>query len=72
MSRSGTSLTTSIIAAVGADWHGTGPVYVRLMKKNPKGYFERKDLVDLYYPLLQYLGVKWDKPFAQPRKVTEQ
>jgi len=72
MSRSGTSLTTSIIAALGADWRGTGPAYIRLMqKKNPKGYFERKDLVDLNYRLLRNLGVKWNKPLSKPGKLSE-
>jgi len=71
MSRSGTSLTTSIVVALGANWKGTGPAYLELMtEKNPKGYFERKDLVALNYRLLRYLGVEWKNPRAQLGKLS--
>jgi len=71
MSRSGTSLTTSIIVALGANWRGTGPAYTKLMeKKNPKGYFERKDLVALNYRLLRFLGIQWNRPRKRPGKLS--
>ena len=76
MSRSGTSLATSMIAALlgnGAEttWRGSSRAYPK-DAKNPLGYFERADVVHLNYQLLRTLGTPWttfqagfvDRPFA--------
>lgn len=66
MSRSGTSLTTSIVAAVlggparpPAAWRGTGPAYPKDSRTSAAGYFERQDLVSLNYATLRQLGISW-------------
>ncbi len=56
MSRSGTSLTTSIVAELlgggrVATWRGSGKA-LPAGAANPLGYFERQDVVDLNYRLL--------------------
>ena len=68
MSRSGTSLTTSIVAAVlggparpAATWRGTGPAYPRDSRTSAAGYFERQDLVSLNYATLRQLGLSWTR-----------
>lgn len=62
MTRSGTSLATSIIAALlGGDartWRGSGQPYPT-DTHNVFGYFERDDVVRLNYKVLQWLGISW-------------
>jgi len=64
MSRSGTSLTTSLIAAMGANWVGSSLAFTRNMAQlNPKGFFERADVIRLnYHDLGSYLGIDWKDP----------
>lgn len=62
MSRSGTSLTTSMMSALlgGAAevWRGSGAPYPA-DRANPGGYFERQDVVRLNYDALRALGTPW-------------
>jgi hypothetical protein len=66
MARSGTSLTTSIIADMllrngSSDvvWRGGAPAYP-VDKRNPHGYFERADVVALNYKYVRELtGASW-------------
>ena len=62
MSRSGTSLTTSAIAALSgggeAAWRGTGARYPD-DGANSLGYFERLDVVRLNYEALRSIGYSW-------------
>lgn len=63
MSRSGTSLTTSIVASVlhndsDAAWRG-GAAPLPTDQHNTLGYFERQDVVQLNYRTLGVLGQPW-------------
>lgn len=62
MSRSGTSLTTSIIAKLlGHEpncWHGSAKPYPT-DKSNPRGYYEHSGVVSLNYQVLGQMGVRW-------------
>jgi len=62
MSRSGSSLTTSIVASVfgpGPEvWRGGGKEYPP-DENNPRGYFERKDVIALNYQTISAAGERW-------------
>ena len=63
MSRSGTSLATSLVASLLGDrspavWRGSGPSYPT-DNRNRLGYFERHDLVRLNYDVLRSLSGSW-------------
>lgn len=76
MSRSGTSLTASIVAALlggpsrpQSTWRGTGPAYPKDSRTGPAGYFERRDVVSLNYEVLRQLGQPWSR--FPPRYASE-
>jgi len=62
MTRSGTSLTTSTVAAMmnrgEASWRGSGPAYPT-DRRNRFGYFERADVVSLNYQALRSVVGSW-------------
>ena len=63
MSRSGTSLTTSVVAALlgggrPQTWRGSSKA-LSSDSANPHGYFERQDAVSLNYATIQALGYSW-------------
>eukprot|EP00322_Chrysochromulina_rotalis_P028107 CAMPEP_0115864392 /NCGR_PEP_ID=MMETSP0287-20121206/19179_1 /TAXON_ID=412157 /ORGANISM="Chrysochromulina rotalis, Strain UIO044" /LENGTH=337 /DNA_ID=CAMNT_0003318865 /DNA_START=15 /DNA_END=1025 /DNA_ORIENTATION=+ len=62
MSRSGSSLTTSIVASLFGGsvtaWRGGGSE-LPADSANPRGYFERRDVVGLNYEAIRVAGQRW-------------
>ena len=61
MHRSGTSMVAGAIARMGA---ATGPPGEDLgaSEENPRGFFERRDVVDLDHDILAAAGADWHRP----------
>ncbi|KTG16283.1 MULTISPECIES: glycosyltransferase [unclassified Guyparkeria] len=66
--RSGTSLCTAAIEALGADLR-IDEIYVN--EDNRKGFFEQPDIVALNEKLLEQLGGVWDNPAFDARLASE-
>jgi GT2 family glycosyltransferase len=61
MHRSGTSATCEALCNLGLDLAGSGEVLAP-DEWNPRGYFERRQLVELADRALGWLGGSWDRP----------
>ena len=65
MSRSGTSLATSLVAAMlgggDASWRGPNGAAYPTDGRNRLGYFERRDVVALNYEVLRGLSGSWTR-----------
>lgn len=66
--RSGTSLCTAAVEALGAD---TCIQQLYRNNENEKGFFEHPDLVEFNENLLEYLGGSWDNPFFNAAKASQ-
>jgi hypothetical protein len=65
MHRSGTSLVTGLLGKMGADL-GPGGVDSEVNAGNPKGFFERRDVIEINDDLLAGQGAAWYRPASFP------
>ncbi len=65
MHRSGTSLVTGLLGKMGADL-GPGGVDTEANAGNPKGFWERLDVIEINDDLLAGQGAAWYRPAAFP------
>lgn len=63
MHRSGTSLATQLINAMGAEV-GPESMLMKPMPDNPRGFWERRDVAALNEAVLQARGCSWDAPVS--------
>ena len=69
--RSGTSLVTRLINMMGAYCFGEG-TSIGFNEENPKGFWERRDVIEANDKLLAAAGASWDRPAAwQPGDIDE-
>lgn len=61
--RSGTSLVTRLINMMGAYCFGEG-TSIGFNEENPKGFWERRDVIEANDKLLAAAGASWDRPAA--------
>ena len=61
MHRSGTSAVTRIVSLMGA-FLGDENASIGANEENPKGFWERRDVIDINEALLSQTGASWDAP----------
>lgn len=59
MHRSGTSLTTRLVNMMGA-YVGAEGTSIGFNEENPKGFWERKDVIEVNDAILSHFGCSWD------------
>lgn len=58
--RSGTSLLTRLVNMMGA-YFGVGAASIGFNQENPKGFWERRDVIDVNEAILEGKGCTWDQ-----------